>query len=62
MLDTVSTLKKCTKVSKESEAPESKLTKMLCHSTFNDFYKSEQKRNYLGHSASQSELTGWMRG
>jgi hypothetical protein len=61
MLDTVSTLKKCTKT-RETEAPETKLTKMLSHSTFSDFYKTEQKRNYFGHSASQSELSGWMRG
>jgi hypothetical protein len=61
MLDTVSALKKTTKA-KNEQVSESKLSKMLSHSTFSDFYKTEQKRNYFGHSASQAELSGWMKG
>lgn len=62
MFESVTTLKKSTKQIRNIEASESKLTKMMSHSTFSDFYKTEQQRNYLGHSASQSEMASWMRG
>lgn len=54
MMDSVSALKKTAKSKEEALPPTSKLGKMLSHSTFSDFYKTEQRRNYLGHSASQA--------
>lgn len=61
MMDSVSALKKTAKTKEDALPPATKLSKMLSHSTFSDFYKTEQRRNYLGHSASQTELSGLMR-
>lgn len=40
MMDSVSSLKKTVKTKEEVSPPTSKLSKMLSHSTFSDFYKT----------------------
>lgn len=40
MMDSVTAFKKTAKINEETLPPTSKLTKMLSHSTFSDFYKT----------------------